>query len=699
MENVLTFDIEADEMEMFLEDVNDLLQAMEDGILRLERAADPETLNSVFRAAHTLKAVAGTVGHHRMAELTHTVETLFDGMRESGLSPTQDVADELLVTVDALKTLRDEVVSGQPSGVDVEAILARLHALTEAPPQSPPVGGKGSGQVLAQRQLTPEQAAQAKTYHEQGQALLEVEVVASADSFAPAARLMQAAMAVAEAGPVIAQQPSLDDLVNDPHDVRLWLVLATEADSGAVEELLGDISELAEFQVQPTSLDALTAAPEPATAATLSGPSTALRQGPSTSSGRRSGQGSELGADKTVRISVERLDTLMNLVSELITDRTRLQQIEGSLRAQYGKDGALGALDEMAAHFSRVVNQLQDEVMRARMLPIAHLFDKFPRLVRDVARAAGKQVDLVMEGEATELDRSIIEVIGDPLVHLLRNAVDHGIESPQERKATGKPPTGTVRLTAAHMEGHIVITVEDDGKGIDPARVRRAAVRRGLFSEEEVAQLDDDEAIDLIFQPNLSTAEQVTEVSGRGVGMDVVRTNVERISGSVMVDSQMGAGTTFRLTLPLTLAIVQTMLVALQDDVYAIPLTSIMDTLYLADVTVNTVKGSPTIRWRDAVLPILNMRQFFTHLHLNAVPTNGARQAVVTVAWGKLRLGLVVDKIIGKQEIVVKSFNPIIGRVPGLSGCTILGDGCIALIIDIPSLINAAMQARRQEAV
>ncbi len=229
--------------------------------------------------------------------------------------------------------------------------------------------------------------------------------------------------------------------------------------------------------------------------------------------------------------------------------------------------------------------------------------------------------------------------------------------------------------------------------------MRRAAVRRGLFSEEEVAQLDDDEAIDLIFLPNLSTAEQVTEVSGRGVGMDVVRTNVERISGSVMVDSQMGAGTTFRLTLPLTLAIVQTMLVALQDDVYAIPLTSIMDTLYLADVTVNTVKGSPTIRWRDAVLPILNMRQFFTHLHLNAVPTNGARQAVVTVAWGKLQLGLVVDKIIGKQEIVVKSFSPIIGRVPGLSGCTILGDGCIALIIDIPSLINAAMQARRQEAV
>jgi two-component system chemotaxis sensor kinase CheA len=333
------------------------------------------------------------------------------------------------------------------------------------------------------------------------------------------------------------------------------------------------------------------------------------------------------------------------------------------------------------------------------MLPIARLFNRFPRLVRDVARAAGKQVELVIRGEDTELDRSIIEVMGDPLMHLLRNAVDHGIESPQERVAAGKPPTGTVRLTAAHMEGNIVITVQDDGPGIDPAQIRQAAVSRGLLSEEEVAQLDDDEAIDLIFQPNLSTAEEVTEVSGRGVGMDVVRTSVEQISGSVMIDSQIGRGTTFRLTLPLTLAIVQTMLVGLQDDVYAIPLTGIMDTLYLADTTVSTVKGSPTIRWRDAVLPILYLRQFFSHLDLAAAPSNGARQTVVTVAWGKLRLGLVVDKIIGKQEIVVKSFNPIIGKAPGLSGCTILGDGRVALIIDIPSLINAAMQARRQEAI
>ena len=404
-----------------------------------------------------------------------------------------------------------------------------------------------------------------------------------------------------------------------------------------------------------------------------------------------------MGIDKTVRISVERLDILMNLVGELVTDRTRLMQIDSTLRTRYAKEETVGALGEMTTHFGRVVDQLQDEVMHARMLPISQIFDKFPRLMRDLARVAGKQIDLVIEGESTELDRSIIETIGDPLVHLLRNAADHGLDTPEERVAAGKPPTGTVWLAAAHEAGHIVITVEDDGRGIDPDRVRRAAVRRGMLAEEDAARLDDDEAVALIFLPNLSTAERVTEVSGRGVGMDIVCTNVERLNGSVAVDSEMGRGTTFRLTLPLTLAIVQTMLIGLGEDVYAIPLTGIMDSLYLDEVRVNTVKGKPTIRWRDSVLPILNLREFFAHSRLVARSSNSAKPAVVTVGWGKLRLGLVVDRIIGRQEIVVKSFSPIVGKAPGLSGCTILGDGRIALIMDIPSLINTMMQARRKK--
>ncbi|MDY6875015.1 MAG: chemotaxis protein CheA [Chloroflexota bacterium] len=681
MERTLTFDIGTDELEMFLQDADELLQAMESGILCLERASDPEILKSVFRAAHTLKAMAGAVGHSQMAELTHTAETLFDAMRKARLSPTQAITDELLATVDALKTMRDEVADGQPRNIDAADILARLSALLDS-------DDKGETQIVslpAQRRLTPEQATQARTCREKGCAILEVEAVVSSDSFAPAARLWQAATGLMEMGQVIAQQPSLDTLTDNQCDGRLWLILATEADGDTIEELLGSITGLAEFRARSYSIN------RPAPEAALSG------NGP--------------GTDKTVRISVERLDILMNLVGELITNRTRLEQIEGTLCFQYGKDETIGALGEMVAHLSRVTDQLQEEVMHTRMLPISYILDKFPRLVRDLARAADKQVNLIIEGKATELDRSIIETIGDPLVHLLRNAVDHGVESPRERIVAGKPPAGTIKLTAAHEEGHIVITVEDDGRGIDPVRVRQAAVSHGLLSEDEAAQLDDDEATNLIFQPNLSTAEQITEVSGRGVGMDVVRTGVEQLSGTVMVESEVGRGTIFRVTLPLTLAIVQAMLVGVDDDVYAIPMVGILDSLYMEDVTVSTIRRRPTICWRDSVLPLLYSRQFFAHSSPRGRQNKGGtylrgnrgqndtKSAVVTLAWGKVRLGLVVDKIIGKQEIVVKSFSPVVGRVPGLSGCTILGDGCIALIIDVPGLINTAMQAHRQEAI
>ncbi|MBN1937634.1 MAG: chemotaxis protein CheA, partial [Anaerolineae bacterium] len=383
--------------------------------------------------------------------------------------------------------------------------------------------------------------------------------------------------------------------------------------------------------------------------------------------------------------------TLMNLVGELVTSRTRLNQIEEMLRAQYGKNEHVGALGDMSGHLGRVVDQLQQEVMQARMLPISNLFVKFPRLVRDVARSAGKRVDLAIRGEATELDRSIIEMIGDPLMHLVRNAIDHGIEPSEKRIAAGKPPVGTVRLTAAHREGHIVIAVQDDGGGIDPARTRQAAVRRGLLSKEEAAQLDDLRAVNLVFMPNLSTAEQVTGVSGRGVGMDVVQTNVKRLGGTVSVESEVGRGTTFFITLPLTLAILQTMLVALGDDVYAIPLTGVIECLYLSDQALSSAKGKPVINWRKEALPLLYLREFFTHPRLPAMPADPAKPAILVVTWGNLRTGLIVDRLVGKQEIVVKSLSPIVGSVAGLSGCTILGDGRIALIVDIAGLINAVL--------
>ncbi len=667
----LTFDITPDELEIFLEGVNDCLDTMETGILHLEQKHDKETLNAVFRSAHTLKAVVGTVGHHQMADLTHTVETLFDEMREGRLSPTQTIIDQLLIVVDTLKSLRDEIVTGDPSGIDVAAIIDQLRALqTEA--QAPVVT---HNVTAAPHQLTPEQFAQVEASLEAGQTVLEIEVKASPASTAPAARLYQVAIALMDEGEILVQEPALDAI--EEGDEQVWLVLLTSSSVPELEVLLAEIDELAGFTVSPYEM---------------------IKSRGSELQEASGGQHSEHMLDKTVRISIERLDSLMNLVGELVTNRTRFLQIEDMLRAQYGKDGTVGALSELVPHFSHVVDQLQEEVMRARMLPIASLFNKFPRLVRDTARAGGKQVDLVIEGEATELDRAVIELISDPLIHLLRNAIDHGIEPPEAREAAGKPVAGTVRVTAASVEGQIVVMVSDDGRGLDPERIRRAARQHKLLSPEEIAQLTEEEVIDLIFLPNLSTAAEVTEMSGRGVGLDVVRTNIERLSGSVVVSGEPGQGTTFRLTLPLTLALVQTMLVSVHQTLYAVPVTSINGAMYVAEAGVNTVRGKPVMDWQGSTLPLIDLREIFAHPRLGNGPSNGVKPSIVLVSWGKHRVGLIADRIIGQQEIVVKSLSPFIGPTPGLSGATILGDGRIALIVDVSGLVNTALRAQREAA-
>ncbi len=697
MDKPLSFEIEADELEIFLQDVNENLQALESGILKLEQTTDADILNATFRAAHTVKAVAATVGHHQMAEMLHTLETIFDAMRGGELALNQRVTDELLVAVDALKAMRDEVITREPCEMNVDAILERLHFLAEG----------GMDDLVDQAPdpietvlLSQEQTNQIKEQIDQGVAVLEIEITTRANAFAQGARLLQASMRLAELGEIVAQRPTQVDLTNGQHSGHMWLMLATRENSVAIEETLRDVTDLAEFRIRPYkrangSFDDGPAALEDELLE--SAPPSALEEAQETDDNESMLR--QLNADsarrdlseQTVGISVERLDALMNLVGELVTDRTRLLQIRDTLHSRREKDGPFSALSEMATHFERVVDRLQEEVMAARMLPINHLFRKFPRLIRDVARAGEKNVNLVIEGEATELDRSVIEVINDPLIHLLRNAVDHGIESPQDRIAAGKPPTGTVWLTASHEEGHIVVTVKDNGRGIDPDVIRRTAVKRGLMTEEEAAQLDDEAAVNLIFQPNLSTADKVTDVSGRGVGLDIVRTNIKRLSGSVVVESEAGEGTTFRITLPLTLAIVQAMLVALSGDIYAIPLSGIVESLYLTGMRIDHIRGKAVIQWRDQVLPLINLRDFFRHRRM-VEPAPGDEGAVVVVSWGRLRVGLLIDELIGKQEIVIKSLGPFIGSVSGISGCTIMGDGRIALIMDVPGLISAAMK-------
>jgi len=389
--------------------------------------------------------------------------------------------------------------------------------------------------------------------------------------------------------------------------------------------------------------------------------------------------------DKTVRTSVERLDTLMNLVGELITDRNRLYQIRNLLGASIHGNEHIGPLADTVAHLGRITDRLQEEVMGIRMLPVSNVFNKFPRMVRDMVRKMGKDVDLVIRGQETELDRSVIEVINDPLIHLIRNAIDHGIEPPEERRQMGKNPKGTLVLSARHEQGRIILTVEDDGHGIDTARLKTKSIQKGLITEQEASQLSEEQALDLIFLSGLSTSENVTDVSGRGVGMDIVRSNIERLNGSIQVETHLGKGTTFQVILPLTLAIVPTLLVRVGSSSFAIPLVTVVETLRLEANSIQTVSGKPVVVLRSQILSLISLAEVF------GMSDGGKRSRysyVVVVRTSKLQIGLVVDSLVGEEELVVKSLGTLIGEVPGVSSAAILGDGNIALILDVQGLFK-----------
>jgi two-component system chemotaxis sensor kinase CheA len=389
--------------------------------------------------------------------------------------------------------------------------------------------------------------------------------------------------------------------------------------------------------------------------------------------------------EKTVRTSVERLDRLMNLVGELITDRNRLYQLRSIYEHIDVGENKADVLSETISHVGRITDQLQKEVMSIRMLPVSNVFNKFPRMVRDLAAKFNKKVDLIIEGEDTELDRSVIEEINDPLIHLIRNSLDHGIEPVDVRKQLGKPEIGKVYLTARHEQGRILLSVEDDGRGIDPIKIKASALRKGLISQNEHDTMSEDEAINLIFASGLSTANQVSDVSGRGVGMDIVRNNIQKLSGSIQVETRTGKGSKFEIILPLTLAIVPTLLVQVLKQIFAIPLASVMETIKITRSDIKTVNNSPVFVLRDKVLPLVSLTRVF-----NIQTDSGERDEwyVVVVVSGRTQIGLMVDTLLGQEEVVVKSLGPLFGEVQGIASAAILGDGKVILIMDVQDVVK-----------
>ncbi len=622
---------------VFLSEADEHLQQLEQGLLTLERRGpDPELVGALFRSAHTLKGSAGALGFGRIAQLTHAMEEALEALRAG--RPADGLADLLLECVDALRALRHEVADGGER-TEVAELLRRLEEWKQGRAEAlHPVDV-----WVRLREDCPMRAARALALLRLLREHAQVEEVAP-----PEEAIARGNLGLEFTARVRAREPeSLQELLTGPDVEAVRVMPAAESR----DERWLDLG--------PQARGKLPDDPELTRRASL----------------------------RTVRVDVERLDRLMNLVGELVVDRIRFQQIAQRLREARLVDGVAEELAEATTHLGRVASDLQAEVLKARMLPIEHLFSRFPRYVRDLARRAGKRVELVLEGQDTELDRSVIEQIGGPLMHLVRNAIDHGIEPPEERERAGKPAAGRLCLAAFQEEEGIVVVVEDDGRGIDTDRVRQKAVALGILSPEAAGRLSEEEAVELIFHPGLSTAQEVTEVSGRGVGMDAVRAGVQALGGSVEVETRRGQGTRFLLRLPLTLAIVRALLVSCGGERYALPLAGVQEIVEVPAERVHRVGAHRTTLLRGAVLPVVSV-----HEALELPVPEAAGRLLCVVTGGRRRVGLWVDRVLGEGEVVVKPLGPYLGQVPGVSGATILGDGRVALILEPAALVRLAVR-------
>jgi len=708
----LSFDADDEELALFLAENNDHLQALDQHIVQLETQPDDQALlQSIFRSAHTIKGGAGMIGHARMAALAHAMENVLDALRAHTLVATPAIVDALLAALDGLRTLNDEVISREESPLVIDDMLAALADCLVAGPAST-TGSAGVSPVPAVAPVmlgTGGQRSERPALPNNASALDEptytVAVAVDPACGLSAARTLQAYLELARTTRVISVRPTPAQIEADELTCTLDAIVATAEAPSLLELRLSGVPDVLSATValvdESDSSDQETVAaetlrdtggdtsedtaPPRETTAPVSidaPPAGAPAVAGAKPVGGAPRAGGEKTAQETIRISVSIVDDLMNLASELVLDRTRLASLRARLHDAYPADATIDALGDAVAHLDGVCADLQATVMKARMLPVENVFNKFPRLIRDLSAQVGKKVSFTMHGQDTELDRSVIEQLSDPLVHMLRNAVDHGLETPEERRAAGKSEAGAVTLSAVPRESSILITIQDDGRGIDGEKMKAGAVEKGFITAEEAAALTPREAVELVFAAGLSTARRITDISGRGVGMDIVKATLERMGGHVAIETVVGQGTTFLITLPLTLAIMQALLVSVDDSVYALPLTTVTEILTLPTAAIQTLQGTDVTVVRGTILPIVRLRDYYGRAP--AAPATTCH--VVATRVDGQPLGLMVDHFIGEQEIVMKPLGTALGPLTGLAGATILGDGRIGLLVDVAAL-------------
>jgi len=639
--------------ELFLTESQDNLSAINHALLELERTPTArEPIGALFRAVHTVKGMSATMGYTIVAELSHELETLLDLVRRGERDVGAALMDTLFAAADALERAIELSVAGRAEELDVAATIAALRGAAAPAGGMPPTPNAPTRRKKKRGPAAPDAAPAPVTIY----------VTQEPNTPMPGVRAYLVLERARTLGTVVQVQPAPEAFDGGTFDGRLTIGIAPEAPDEEIDRAIRSAGYVAQVSV------ARAGAPE-------------RRQRPASPNGNGSpasghaGTASELVAARQhrhIRIDLHRLDTLMNLIGELVITRGRLQQLAATINEP--------ALTEAVTQTSRLVADLQDGIMTSRMVPVWQVFDRFPRVVRDAARALGKQVDFVVDGQEIELDRSLLDEIGDPVVHLLRNAIDHGLETPAERVQAGKSPTGRLTLVAARDRSAVVIRVTDDGKGIDRDRVLARAQETGLV-ENGRGELSDDELIRLIARPGFSTAKQVTDISGRGVGIDAVHARVRALGGTVDIKSAKGQGTSVTVRLPVTLAIVRALLAKVGDETYAIPMTHVNETVHLESGTVRHVKGREVLVLRDDVLPLLHLRDV-----VRLRRRDEAAGQVVVLEVADRRAGMVVDELTGQQEIVIKPFDAVKDGLSVFSGATILGDGVPALILDVSSL-------------
>ena len=653
---------------MFLAESREHLQTLNLAVIRIEEAPDDgDTIDEIFRIAHSLKGMSGTMGFARMAALTHTMEDVFETLRGRTGALERRVIDVLLECLDALEGAVEAIERDGDEQFDPAALIAKLSELVGA---APPAAAEGPAEVAAE---TPEAVAA----YSADVPLVHVSVKLADDVMMPSVRAFMTLAAVADHGETIWSSPTSDEVdAFSGSAVDAWV--ATDHEAETIEAAVRAVPDVAEVtvSVQAGSAGPAAEAEEPAAEAAAETAETAPSAGKPEAAADPAAQAQAAPQARkgsaTVRVDALRLDQLMHFMGELVVHRTRVE----SLAAGSSVEG----LAEAVGDLTRSSQALQALVMQVRMIEVDAVFMRFPRLVRDLSAKMGKQVDLILTGRDTELDRTVVDALGDPLVHLVRNSLDHALETPAEREAAGKPATGVLELSARQAGGNVIITVRDDGRGIDPDRVARKAVERGLIAADEAASVDMPRAIELLFAAGFSTAEQTSDISGRGVGMDAVRSTLRGLGGNVVMTSEPGVGTTVQVRLPLTLAIMPALLVESQTVPFAIPLERVERTVNLAEQTVRSVTGQRMLVLSDGVLPLIDLAEA-----LGYEPAPEA--AFVVIARGaEQRMALVVERLVGQHELVTRPLPAEAGSQTCLSGGAVLSDGTISLIVDCDAL-------------